>query len=92
MSIETREIQRTNLNYHQLPTLTTATPSPGVGTAALIQAEGVDVRWRADGTDPTTTVGMLLPAGETMWYTGDLSKLTFIETAVGGIINMQVFK
>lgn len=30
---------------------------------ALIQAESANVRWRADGTDPTSSVGMIILAG-----------------------------
>lgn len=92
MPVETREIVRTNKDYYQLTSLATAATCPGTGTAALIQAEGQDIRWRADGGTPTSTVGMLLLAGETMWYTGSLGSIRFLETASGGIINIQVFK
>ena len=93
MSIETREVQRDNTTFVQVTSLTSATPMPGVGTAALIQAEDADVRWTADGeTTPTADVGMLLVAGETLWYTGDFSKLQFIESGGTASLNIQVFK
>jgi hypothetical protein len=48
---------------------------------ALIQAEGNDVRWRDDGTAPTSTVGMLLLDGETLAYDGNLVGIRFIQAA-----------
>jgi len=41
---------------------------------------GDTVRWRDDGTDPTTLVGHLLAAGATLTYYGDCSKIKFIRT------------
>jgi len=58
---------------------------------ALIQAEAKDIRWRDDGVDPTDTVGMLLVAGDTMEYMGDLNAIRFIETAVSGILNVTYY-
>jgi hypothetical protein len=54
---------------------------PTGSVLALVQAQDQAVRWRDDGTDPTGTVGMVLSAGETLVYNGDLSAIEFIETA-----------
>ena len=41
---------------------------PSGTTLALIQAEAISVRFRADGTDPTSSVGMLISAGGEVLY------------------------
>lgn len=38
--------------------------------SALITTETGGLRWRYDGTDPTTTVGQLLAAGSSMTISG----------------------
>lgn len=53
-------------------------------TAALFgPVESSDVRWRADGTDPTTTVGHKLAAASYLYIEGadTLRKIKFIRTA-----------
>jgi len=45
---------------------------------AFVQANGGDVRWRDDGTAPTSTVGHKLLEDETFWYNGDIQKIQFI--------------
>lgn len=93
------------LGYQQV---TTTTPAftltvPAGANAALLNAEAVDIRWRDDGTAPTTTVGMLLSAtpatggatgahGNDLFYTGNVSKLQFIQTGAGAILNVSYYK
>jgi hypothetical protein len=55
---------------------------------AIIMAEYQDVRWRDDDVDPTLYVGMPLPVGMVLQYDGDLSKIKFIETAGGAVLNV----
>lgn len=80
--------------YAQITTLTAAA---GLGTIpdfaklVLIQPETKDVRWRDDGTDPTSTVGMVLAAGETLEYTGDMSAIKLIETAASAKVNLTFY-
>jgi len=79
--------------YQQVTTLSAAqgiTPA-SQARAALIQALTQDVRWRDDGTNPTSTVGMLLEAGRDMYYTGDLSQLRFIEVLAGAELNISYY-
>lgn len=67
---------------------TAATYSPGNGTTsnqassnyAFFRCETANVRWRDDGTSPTSSVGHLLNAGETLEYDGRLDKIKFIRT------------
>lgn len=58
---------------------------------ALIQAETQGLRWRDDGTDPTTSVGMLIPAGQTLEYYGPLSRLRLINATAGAVANVTYY-
>lgn len=75
------------------------TPDAGVAVAAaspraqtaLLHAEAQNVRWRDDGTNPTTAVGMILYAGQVMLYDGDLTKIKFIAATAGAILNVSYY-
>lgn len=69
----------------------TALTVPSQAQFAMIQAEGADVRWRDDGTAPTTSVGTLLTAGNSMLYEGDLGAIRFIETATTAVLNVSYY-
>ena len=60
-------------------------------TFALIIAETKDVRWRDDGTNPSSTVGMPLTAGVPLQYDGDLTRIKFIETAASAKLNISYY-
>lgn len=64
----------------------------GNGRVALLQALNQNIRWRDDGTNPTTSVGMRLHAGETFLYNGDLAKIRFIEEASGAELNVSRYQ
>ena len=64
---------------------------PSGATIAVVQAEGADVRWRDDGTAPTATVGMLLPAGAELRYTGALAALRLIQASAGATVNVSYY-
>ena len=58
---------------------------PAGATYAYIVMEGDPVRWRDDGTDPTTAVGMLQgPTTEPWFYNGDLDEIEFICQGLAG--------
>lgn len=79
--------------YQQITSLSSAaglTVPPG-GVIALIQAETQSVRWRDDGTNPTTSVGMVLAAGETLAYTGQLAAIKLIETTASATLNISYY-
>lgn len=66
---------------------------PNNTTLVLLQAEGGDLRWRADGNAPTATVGMRLQSGSEMLYAAgdtDIAALRFI-TSGGGILNATFY-
>lgn len=93
---------RTNMGYQQITSLSSAAgltlPSQnqkgvdvGAPTMALLQAETQNVRWRDDGTDPTSSTGMRLLVGQTLSYDGDLSKLRVIEETASAKLNISYF-
>lgn len=85
----------TSKGFQQITSLSssTALTVPSGAKVALIQAETQSVRWRPDGstTAPTASVGMVLAAGETLPFTGDLSAIRFIETAASAKLNVSYF-
>lgn len=60
-------------------------------TFALIVAETQAVRWRDDGANPTTSVGMPLAVGVPLQYDGDLSRIKFIEQVAGAVLNISYY-
>ena len=96
-NIQQVEIGREVTGYHQLGAgdMTTAVPVPGVGSVVMIQAEAQNVRYRPDDVDPTSTVGVLLAAGETHTLNvghGNINKIKVIEATAGAILNVVAFK
>jgi hypothetical protein len=86
----------TPLGYQQIADGTlaaaTALTVPEDATFALVQAEGVDVRWRDAGGDPTAAVGMVLPAGApAQLFSGNLAALKFIRTVAGATLNVSYY-
>lgn len=83
-----------SLGYQQVTNLTAAVglTVPAGASIALLQVTGQNVRWRDDGTDPTTTVGMVLTSGADPYpYSGDLSKIKFIEATATAVLNVTYF-
>lgn len=62
-------------------------PASGAPRAqsVLITVETYQVRFRCDGTDPTASVGHIIPAGGSYLLRGytNIANLSFIDTAVG---------
>ena len=58
--------------------------------AVILQATGQNVRWRADGTAPTATVGMLIvsTAEQPLYIDAAIDRLRFIETAASAVLNI----
>lgn len=88
-----------SLGYEQITSLSSAVNvgsviSGGIpeGTCyAIIRAETQNVRWRDDGTSPTASVGMPLNVGESMNYTGQFSRLKFIEVTASAKLNITYY-
>lgn len=91
----------TRLGYEQITGLSSAqgltvptTDLNGLSckpSIALIVAESTAVRWRDDGTNPTSTVGMPLATGVTLQYDGDLSAIRFIEQSASSKLNVTYY-
>ena len=78
--------------YRQLSGDSVVGVSIGNARVALIQALDQNIRMRDDGTDPTTTVGYRLHAGQSIWYIGDMRALRMIGEAAGAEINLLAYK
>lgn len=66
---------------------------PAGANMIWVQAEAQNIRWRDDGTNPTTTVGMILISGQApVSYTGTISALKFIDATAGGILDVAFYK
>lgn len=81
------------LGYHQIDDLSSVVgcPQASAGQAVVFKAEAQSIRYRSDGGTPSATVGMLIVAGESVKYVGDLTKLRFIQVASGAKLNVEVF-
>ena len=65
---------------------------PANAKKAFLKVESQPVRWRDDGTDPTSTDGMLQDVGDEWWYTGDLAEIEFIETAASATLHVSYYR
>jgi hypothetical protein len=90
------EIDRIPNGFQQITTLSSATSLtvPANSRAAIVQCTAQNVRWRDDGTNPTTTIGMQLKAGSeyTFLYIGGLSAIKFIEETASAVLNISYYK
>lgn len=80
--------------YQQITSVSAAAALtvPTGAVIALIQAEGNDMRWRDDGTDPTAAIGQLLYMGQTLAYEATtLVAFKIIQVATGGIVNVTYY-
>lgn len=84
-----------SLGFEQNTSLSSATglaSIPAGADLALLQVTGQNVRWRDDGTNPTATIGMVLTAaGDPYPYSGDLTKIKFIEVSASAVLNVTYF-
>lgn len=87
---------RAPIGYEQLTGLSSAkglTPATYEGASyAIIQAEDQNVRWRDDGTNPTTSIGMMLTAEQQIAYFGDLSAIKFLEETASAKLNVSYYR
>lgn len=81
------------LGHQQITNLAAATALtiPQGCSYAIITAQTQAVRWRDDGTDPTSSVGYPLDTGVELFYDAQLGRLKFIEQASGGAINVAYY-
>ena len=93
--VQTRSGYMEPAGYVQLTSLASAvglgTIPDGV-TLAVIQSETQNVRYRDDGTNPSASVGMILVAGDILYYTGVMSSIKFIQVAASAKLNITYYK
>jgi hypothetical protein len=82
-----------NQGYEQITSLSAAATLtvPTNAKFCVIQAQTQDCRWRDDGTAPTASVGMVLAAGASMLYEGELSRFKIIETTTSAKVNVSYY-
>ena len=82
--------------YQQITSLSSATglTVPKNANVAIVQVEGAPIRWRDDGTDPTSSVGMLLYPGNVVQLNVEdqLANFSAIQTATGGKLNVSYYE
>lgn len=84
----------TPLGYQQITSLTTAqllTVPPGA-TYAVIVPDTQAVRYRDDGTPPTASIGMPIPIGTQITYSGNLAAIQFIQQTASAVLNVSYYK
>lgn len=83
----------TPLGYQQITNLAAAiglTPPKGA-VWAIISCETQAVRYQADGTNPTAGVGQPLPVNTDLPFSGDLTRVKFIEQVASAKLNVTYF-
>jgi hypothetical protein len=87
-------IMGTPMGYQQITSLAAATglTVPGGAVRAVVVVESHAVRWRDDGVNPTSSLGMLLGIGEELNYAAvDLSAIKFIEQTASAVLNISYY-
>jgi hypothetical protein len=82
------------LGYQQITSLSAAAALtvPTGTTSAVIVAEAQAVRYRDDGTAPTSSVGIPVAVGAVLQYTGRLGAIQFIEQTSGAKLNISYYR
>lgn len=93
-AVKTNDATLKYLGYEQITGLTTvkALALPAGCNYAVIHAEDKAVRWRADGTDPTASVGSPIPAGGNIPLAMDaLAEVRLIETEASATVSVDYY-
>lgn len=73
-------------------TTVTELPDPPAGTSvALVKIESAGARYRDDGVDPTSTVGMPIAVGESLVYDALMTDMRLIGQSNGSIVNVSYY-
>ena len=82
----------TPLGFSQItPTTAVTLSAPATSRYCYVMTETNSVRWRDDGTNPTASVGFLLPVNTQMVVT-NLSVFKIIQTAVSATVDVSCYK
>lgn len=87
------------LGYCQLTSLTASTGLascasgiPNNATLAILSVEGAAIRWRDDGTAPTSSVGQPVKVDQAYSYSGTLSALRIIQQSASATVNVSFYR
>ena len=85
-----------SLGFSQSTSLSTASaaalPSiPATSKSFIMSVEGASIRWRDDGTDPTTSVGHHVAPGAALCYSIEPSDVKVIGVTSGATINVSYY-
>jgi len=80
--------------YEQITSLSSSVSLtvPDKTVLAIIQPTGQNVRWRDDGTDPTSTVGMRLVANDILFYAGKMGEIEFIQESASAVLIVTYYR
>jgi hypothetical protein len=78
--------------YTSLASATALTNIPAKASMAMLCAETQQIRWRDDGTSPTSTVGMPIAIGQCVQYYGKLGSLQFIQSAASAVLDVSYYQ
>lgn len=73
------------------PAASTPLNVPAGASRALLNCTAVGIRLRGDAGVPTAALGILLEPNAKLWWVGDLSKVRVIQSAAGGILDVEYF-
>jgi hypothetical protein len=66
---------------------------PAGADLAIIRTETANVRWRDDGTTPTSSVGMLMASTDPVFeYSGTLSAIQFIAVSGNPVLDVAFYR
>lgn len=71
---------------------TGTTGIPAGTTVVLVYVESSGIRWRDDGTAPTSAIGNPVAAGQAFIYTGALPKFQFIGQTAGATVDVTYYQ
>ena len=72
-----------------IPADASGDPVPCIATCQCDPEANIAVRWRADGTSPTTAIGNVIRPGEEREFVASLGQLKFIGVSAGALVNVN---
>jgi hypothetical protein len=89
MPMETAAVGYTPVGFQTLTPAAATALTPPVGARIALICGVAAVAWRDDGGVPTATVGMLIPAGTTFQFAGNLAAIQVISS---GVVNISYYR
>lgn len=83
------------LGYQQIAGMTSATPLTiplGAPRWALMCVEIAGVRYRDDGSAPTSSIGQPILAGQCVAYSGPMGSFQAIQQTSGAVLNVSYYR